>query len=223
MLVDENGNPIAQGTDTAPGAGQDEAQKSGFEQRIAELTAKMREAERGQSELREQNMVLLQTLATGSQVQTPAAPAVEIDPERVKEMDAYVTPKVRQLEQMLARVEGALMQSEFQRAAQGVDPEIAREAEKLQANWRKQGFTGWTPQDALVYAAGAQALKQSPQQQANAQRAQFNALQGGIQQGQGALPSHAPTQKRNLPTNIDELPLHAQLALYEKELGDEPI
>ncbi len=223
MLVDENGNPIAQGQETEP---ETPEKPSGIEARINELTAKFREAERALNERSNQVAerdaqiaTLLTTLAAGRQepVQTQQ---VDIDPDEQRKFDALMSPRMLQMQRQLERLEQELSASQFRQVATGVEPEVAKRAQELMGAWKRNGYSGWTPEDAVTYAQGELLRKQkSVAQTANQQRQEFNTLSHGVTSQQNSPP---PAQARSvkIPKNIDQLPANKQAEIYEQELGD---
>lgn len=215
-MEDNEQNPAAQGTVTEPVA----QGNSGVEARINELTAKFRDAERAVADKDAQISALIQAqLAQQTQVRQPEqTQQVEIDPEFAKAADAWGGPKLKQLQDTIARLEAATVQAQFATLQASEPAEVVKRAQELQLAWQRSGKQGWVPQDALTYARGEHYAKVAQTGQARQAQQNFN------QATQNVNMSAAPTPAANtgLPKNIDSLPIHERLALREKALADLP-
>lgn len=215
-------DPTAQGQSAgteSPNQGQ--SVSPGVQARIDELTARLRETERAAKEKDDQMMALLQTMAVQQPV-IPAAqtPQIDIDPEEQRKLDAILGPKFKALEQQLAGFNQFISQTQFQQAAASVPADVQAEANKLYAQWQREGKTGWVPGDAVLVAeAIVMKRKGSTAQTATQQRQEFN------QQQQAVSTQTAPASnvQRGIPADIDKRPLAEQIDIYGKELGDIPL
>lgn len=219
MPIDNENSPAAQGTVETPEASGNP--NAGVEARIAELTAKFREAERVAADKDAQIAALIQAQLANQQAyarQESAQPQVEVDPEFAKAADAYVSPKLKQLQDTIARLEAATVQAQFAQLQASEPPEVVKRAQELQLAWQRSGKQGWVPQDALVYARGEHYARQSQANVARTQQQNFNQASNNVSMASAPTPS--PTQ--GLPKNIDSLPLHERIALREKAIADIP-
>lgn len=150
----------------------------GVQERINELTAKLYE-ERG---AREQAQQIAQELIAQNASRVNQPPPVQQQPQMQlpEGMDpthvaffanmykAQSEATVQALRAELAPVLGGVKQTQeqmlFQQAAAGYTPEVVNEAKRLQAVWSKNNYSGWTPEDALIYAEGIAAKKARAQQ-----------------------------------------------------------
>jgi hypothetical protein len=221
-------NAPTQGTDAAApqtsGNGSEGAVPPGVQKRIDELTARSKAAEEAASAERVQREQLAQLLLAQSQQaqrtpppeppKMPELPCPEgMDPsiwaafnmqsrataaflaeQQSRALEARLAPALRNLQMSQGEME-------FQRAAQGVDPAIGAEARKLLDTWQRAGLTGWTPNDAVVYAAGQAALKR----QGRDAQGRFN------QQLDPALNGGAPAAALSKPSP-QEVPAYADSA-----------
>lgn len=227
----ENENPPAQGQQTPAengdtsnaGENQQAKQFEGFEKRINELTARFRGAEEviAQKDAQLSEMVrTMSEMAMRQQQPVQAEPPVEIDPEERRKLEAILTPYQRRMEQMMANLEQQVAVREVQTvASQYGDDRLQNRAVQLMESWRKQGFSGWQPRDAVRYAAGelyeAEKLKAA---QGQGEQQRFNQLSNNVITGQSAPP--APIASNGaLPANFDSLPNDKQLEILERRLA----
>ncbi len=205
--------------------GEPEAKPSGAEQRINELYARSKEFERQLEAKDMQITAMLQSFANQSQrpVAGPQEPAVEFEPEERKKFEAYVDPRVQALENKIDQLLRSQVNSQFQAVQANLPKEVLERAKELQYNWTKEGKGGWVAQDATRYALGEFYERQGNQTHAQQDQRNFNRGSEAVNMGQGtAQPPQA--RKYSLPSNIDQLPIHEQIAAYEKAgLGDEPL
>lgn len=142
-------------------------ESNGIQKRIDELTAEKYEARRAAEALQQQNAELTNNLARlmAQQVEAryeqarPQAPDVEIDEGTRKILDAYVAPKLGAQERTIRALQEQLAQAEYAQAAAKFEPLVQARAKDLMNAWSRGGQTGWTPQDALIYAQGELALR----------------------------------------------------------------
>lgn len=232
-MADETNNPVAQGPDAGTEnagdpsiSGESNSQgnaPSGFQARISELTAHRREAERRAEEYaaklaeRDQQIAELVRSVTSRQQPEPE-PDLNLDPEQKRILDVYMSRATKPLQQHIEQLTTQLGMQRAQSAAEQLtgDPEIANRAAQLMVGWQKQGYTGWTPEDAVVYAAGQAALNERKKAgQARNARSAFNSEPA-------VIPGHSQTVTPNptsaLPPNFDDLPVEKQLEILERRL-----
>lgn len=219
-MADEN--PIAQGTGNAaePQSGNP---NPGVQARIDELTAKYRQTESALADKDAQIAALIQAQLQMQQVPQPQqvqAPQVQIDPERQAELDAYMTPRMKQLEAMVQRLESAQVAQQFHQYKQVAPPEVLKRAQELQLTWQRSGKQGWVPEDAFTYAYGEYNLRQGQANQARTAQQQFNTASQNV--NMQSAPAPAQTPNNGLPANIDSLPLHERIRLREAALSNIP-
>ncbi len=218
----DNENPIAQGPGNAAEP-QNSNPNPGVQARIDELTAKFRETERLVQDKDAQIAALIQAqlqLQAPQQHQAPAQPQVQIDPEEAAKLEAFMSPRMKQLEAMVQRLEAANVAQQFNQYKQTAPPEVLKRAQELQLAWQRSGKQGWVPEDAFTYAYGEYNLKQGQQQSAVQQQRQFNqATQNVTMQ---SAPAPQPTTNHGLPTNIDSLPLNDRIRLREAAIANLP-
>jgi len=215
--------PADNGDNSSAGEGQQAQQQfAGFEKRINELTAKFRGAEESIAQKDAQLSEMVRTvseLAMRQQAPVAAEPPVEIDPEERRRLEAILTPYQKRMEQMMANLESQVAVREVQTvAAQFGDERLQSRALQLMDAWKKQGFTGWQPRDAVRYAAGelyeADKLKSASGQN---EQQRFNQLGNNMLTGQSAPPASIASNGA-LPTNFDSLPNDKQLEILERRL-----
>lgn len=197
-------------------------------QRVNEITAARREAERRAEELQQQTLqqsaqiaVLIQQMEASNSRRNAeqAAPVPEMEPEFKRALDAYMEPLVNNQRQRDAEFRAFLEHQQFEAESAGFDAETKAEAKRLQQSWAKAGATGWVAKDALVYAAGQRAL--AAQQQVSAaksQSADFNNLSKTVQSAQAAT---VPATSKK--TNLDGLPAQRRMEIMEAEMDDFPL
>ena len=126
----------------------------------------------------------------------------------------------REMGQMIGSVRQSQVQTEMQQAVQGVDPTVAKEAQKLYVEWQKAGLQGWKPADAVIYAKGQLALAN----EAVARRQQPN---GQGEQQYGASAPNPVVQTRLPPpksdAEVNKMSLAQQEAYWAGRVGDSPI
>lgn len=201
---------------------------AGIQKRIDELTARYHDSERRASEallVKEQQISELVSALSSRQAPEPDY-AAEVDINDRRKVEAIVSPQVKRLEETVRRMEEAMSQQRFHQAAQQYgDDRITSLAQNIQQEWRKRGFNGpqWTPEVALVHAAGLLHLeeKQKGSKDTRDNRGRFASPQPPVLTNHAAAPSSAPRQSDALPADIDDLiqsdPVRAA-ALLEKRL-----
>lgn len=226
MERNEN-DPTAQGqqaaAETQNGESNQQAQVSpGVQARIDELVRKQHEMEsRFSAELRAKDEfiqnLMIQTAGGGQGGQQQ--PAVDIDPDLQKQIEAVTQPYIKRLEQVMQRVESGLGQQQIRAFGNGEDPRVVQRAEALLVGWRKAGLQ-FSPEDALTFARGeiAKADASKNNQSRNA-RGQFNALSESVITHQGGQTQNpAPRGNDALPQDFDSLSPSKQLEILEKRL-----
>jgi hypothetical protein len=185
----------------------------GVQSRIDELVGRDHEKNR-QLEQMNQTMqeLIAQNAALAARQSAVAAPVPAlpegVDPSMVdylsQQMKQAMSQQFAQLEQKFTQAFGSVKQTQeqmaFQAAATGYPPEVQREAEKLMATWKRNGFTGWQPKDAFIYARG-QLADQAAQQQ---YRDRPNGNGGDSVTPGGSLPP-SPTRSLAPAKSDDEL------------------
>jgi hypothetical protein len=206
----------------------DAQQLAGFQARVNELTAEKHAFRRELDDLRNTNQQMMLALAQRNQEPQVQLPQVEIDPERKKEMDAYLQPLLQQQAAQHARQIAQLTQAQLPGLLQGQDPRVSARAQEIWNHAQASGdhLRGFTPQQALVYAKGelADALIAAARvpavNPAVAQTQQYNA-QGQVLPGQTTTPPAGQRQAAKPPPDMDEDPEGAA-AYYAAKLGDTP-
>lgn len=166
-------------TQTPPTNQSNDQLSKGTQDRINELTAKLYE-ERG---AREQAQQIAQELIAQNASRNTQPPPVQqpqpmqlpegMDPTHVAfyanmykaQQEATIQAIKAEFAPLLGGVKQTQEQMLFQQAAASYTPEVVNEAKRLQAVWAKNNYTGWTPEDALIYADGIAAKKARAQQQ----------------------------------------------------------
>lgn len=186
-------------------------------QRFNEVYAKQQEAERRAQQLEAQVAALIAVAGQQSQQhRAPAEPEFEVEPEFKQRTNVLLAPVMRQQQQLQAQFQEYIAQQEFNRQAASFEPDVVQAAINLQQAWRQNGYTGWKPEDSLIYAAGAKARQGHVNNQTAAQQAaDFN--QGGRTVAR-APAATVPAAKAK--TNYDALPLEQRLAAMDAEIDD---
>jgi hypothetical protein len=230
--MDES-NPIAPGQHAGaespnnPGEASQE-QHSGFQQRIDQLTARMREQERQfQSQLesersaREQLMMSVLSGQRQQQSQEPELP--DMDPSERARFDAMLKPFMQQNQQLSRQVQALMAGQQVQQAAAkfgAVDPAVLQSAAQLAQNWTAGGYSGWKPEDAVVYAMGQAAMQARQNPQRNAQ-GQFTAAPD-VMMGQAAPPAAAKPRAK-IPDFSNASPEQILAAFEKSGMDDMPL
>lgn len=228
--MDES-NPIAPGqhagaeSPSNPGEANQE-QQSGFQQRIDQLTARMREQERQfQSQLesertaREQLMMSVLSGQRQQQSQEPELP--DMDPSERQKFEAMLKPFMQQNQQLSRQVQSLMAGQQVQQAAAkfgAVDPAVLQAASQLAQNWTAGGYSGWKPEDAVVYAMGQAAMQARQNPQARNTQGQFTAAPD-VMMAQGAPPA-AVRQRAKIP-DFDTASPEQIIAAFEKSGADD--
>ncbi len=206
----------------------------GVQSRFDELTGIIHEKQRQMDAMSQTMQELIATTAANAAKQsmafnqnTPAQALPEgIDPSLVSYLSNQMTQTMSQqmaaMEQKIASMVGGVRQSqemmEFQAASQGVDPTVAAEAQKLMQTWKRNGFTGWKPEDAIVYATGLVATKQRAAQNRNRPNGDGN---DALSVGGGSMPS---TSNSLPPPKSDEemrgMSIQQQEAYWASRVGN---
>lgn len=209
--------PDAAGTN--PGGNQDRL--VGIERRIGELTAARRQAEEA---LAAKEAHIHELLATVSRLAERSAAPVEappeIDPDRRREVEHLVNPRVQQMEARMQQQQALLDRMSFERAVQsaGLDPAVEKRAAEVWRSWQQTGKVGWLPEDAVTFAAGEAARQERARNtQARQSQQQFNSL-GQPLSGHSAAPALESPRDAPLPANWDSLSLDQQEQILEKRL-----
>ena len=205
-------------------SGEPEAQKpNGAEARINELYARSKEQERQLEAKDLQITAMLQSFANQNNQPVSHEPAPEIDPEERKKIEYLVNPQVKALQAQVEQLLRSQVNSQFQAVQANLPREVLERAKELQYTWTKEGKQGWVAQDAARYALGEFYERQGAQGHARNDQRDFNSASQNVNFSQAAPPPVAQRQYQ-LPKNIDSLPIHEQIALYEKAgLGDVPL
>lgn len=203
---------------------------NGVQSRIDELTGTIHE-QRRQLEQMGQTMqeVIAQSAAVAAkQSMTANAPVAQALPEGIdptlvdylsKSMTQAISEQMTRMEQKFTQAFGSVRQSqeamEFQAAAQGVEPKVIQEAQKLMTDWKRRGLSGWKPEDAILHAEAIMARQ--------ARQAQNRNRPNGVgEEGAGGQPP--PTNRQLPPAKSDAelagMPLDAQLEYLGKRVGD---
>lgn len=215
--------PIAQGEQLTDGQA---AQPAGVEVRINQLVAEREEARRQmealqtQAQQREtQYLAMLERMSTQqAQAAQPAAP--EIDPALAAAMQHYLKPMQEQFAQVQQQLYQQNAQMAFQQRAQQEDPRVVQQAQTLLAQWKRDGKTGWNPEDALVFARGILGVATTAQQNRDA-LGRFNAGAQGLPGQSAPPPAVTPRTVVELDrSSTDNRYLESQAAQLEKSLGD---
>jgi hypothetical protein len=213
----------AQAPDTQPVAAQPgtehQADNSGIQKRIDELTAKYRQAEDALRQRDAQNQELMMALMTQRAAPAAAEPPPEFDPEEKRKLDYVTAPLMQRMEQMQKQFERQMGAVQLQQTTQRVgDPEVAREAQALYQKWQgNPDVKGFNAEDAVIYAAGKKALAAQLAANANAALQNFN---NGAPPPMfnGRQPPSAPVEAA-VPADIDTWDNDKQAAYWEKQLA----
>lgn len=160
-------DPVAQGPQDGAAVPSNEANpqpqggtNEGIERRIGQLTAARYDAERRAAELQGRYEALQQVVMQQSQqpAPQPADPWANL-PEEHREVARAVVPQLnqqweRRMQQMDARYRQELGALQLQAAVATQPPQVQQLASQLYQDWQRTGRTGWTPQDAVIYARG---------------------------------------------------------------------
>lgn len=226
MEVDND--PNAQGTQAGelPNSGEgQQAQVNGVEKRIAELVGRAKAAEEQANRAaqvaadKDSQIAELVRAVTAQQAgQLQQVPADDLDPEMRKQFERFNAPVMSRLEQTIARLEAQLGQQQVRSVAASVgDPRIEARAQQLMDLWQQKRLSGWTPEDAVRYAAGEIALaERSAASKTRDEKGRFNAGASGNLSGGSALPAATPSTTR--PADLDRQSVDKQIAFYEKSL-----
>lgn len=228
-------HPIAPGQQAGaespnnPGEASQE-QHSGFQQRIDQLTARMREQERQfQSQLEQERTAreqLMMSVLQNGQRQNPQEQAPELpdmDPSERAKFDAMLKPFMQQNQQLARQVQALMAGQQVQQAAAkfgAVDPAVLQSAAQLAQNWTAGGYSGWKPEDAVVYAMGQRAMQAAQNQPRNAQ-GQFSAAPD-VMMGQAAPPA-AARPRAKIPDFNNASPEQILAAFEKSGMDDMPL
>lgn len=236
----DNESLSTQANETNPTQAPNPDQRSGLDQRFAEMTRKQYELQEKNQELQRQMIEAqaqqaeaLQRLAQFQQKPAEIDPLAsfreKVDPEVLNAMNAQMQAVTQRLQaEQAAKMQALELQSAVYQlrsdAAQlrGVPPEVAQRAEQLLIAWKRAGLSQVTSTDALDIALGqyqrGQLARANPVMQAQQSQAQF---QYAPPVTPGAPPMAmmppAPAQRSARPANFDELPRGQQNALLEKD------
>lgn len=218
----EGGQAVPQGTNPQP-----EGQNPGIQHRIDQLTARYHEAERRNAELQgrfeAQQQMMLQQMQQAQQPQ-PRDPFEHL-PEDYRDAaraaaqaaERQAAARIQQLEQRYGQQLAAM---QLQNAIQGQPPQVAQMAQQLYANWQRAGHTGWTPQDAVIYARGQLGI---PAQQAAVPTPPPDPFGGSFTHLPQSAPPPPPARpgapNAAPPPDIESDPV-AAAAYYEQKLGN---
>jgi len=223
-------NPNAQGTEQAAVPPQQTPSvPEGIQKRFDELTAnwrqteaKLQEREQAFQQLQQHNAELVSLVATLAPKATePQAPAVDIDPDEKRKVEAVLSPQLKAMEQRLAALQAQLAESRFQQVAAQEDPRVVAEAQKLLQVWQRNGYSGWTQEDAIVYARGKLAASDRQTKAQNTSALQsFNQLGQPLVAGSAPPPVMPPApEELPDPTNVPLSDLNDYLAKLTKRMG----
>lgn len=225
-MSDENTqSQDAQATDNQSTNDQATNSNPGVEARINQLVAEREEARRQAMELQtasqQKEMQYLQMLERMSQQQRPPLEEQQpIDPALDAAMKRYLAPMQQQFAQMSHQIAQQQAQLQFAQTAAQEDPRVVAQAQKLMAQWKQEGKTGWGAPDALVFARGM--LGVAPPSANNNARNNMNAFAlGGNTPNSAPPPAVAPTKVVELDRSSTDLNyLNNQASALEKNLGD---
>lgn len=129
-----------------------------------------------------------------------------------KQNSAALQAQVGQLRQTQAELQ-------LQAALNNQPPAVAKRAAELMKSWQVGGFTGWSPQDAIIYARGelgAGAAPPPPRANPNGDVMQFGAAPPAIAR-HAALPPPMPDE------TLRRMTLKQQEDYWAKRVGDSPL
>lgn len=228
-------NPIAPGQQAGaespnnPGEASQE-QQSGFQQRIDQLTARMREQERQfqsqlESERAAREQLMMSVLQGGRQNQQEQQPELpDMDPSERAKFDAMLKPFMQQNQQLARQVQALMAGQQVQQAAAkfgAVDPTVLQSAAQLAQNWTAGGYSGWKPEDAVVYAMGQRALQAAQNPQPRNTQGQFTAAPD-VMMGQAAPPA-AARPRAKIPDFSNASPEQILAAFEKSGMDDMPL
>lgn len=211
--------PAAQGTETpsqpAADGGQPKGDVSGVQARINELVAEKhyfkQQAEAQQAQMNELLQQVMQ-LSQAQQMQAAQAaaaatpnPLAQLDPEERAKYEAVMGTYMQPLQAKLRAQEEQIASMRVQQQAQmfGVPPDVANEAAGYIQSWTKQGFTGWSTQDAITFALGQRAARQmATAAQGRQAHQQFNAGAQTGNFGNAPPPAAAPPPRSRIPDDL---------------------
>jgi hypothetical protein len=226
-------NPIAPGQHAGaespnnPGEANQE-QQSGFQQRIDQLTARMREQERQfqsqlESERTAREQLMMSVLSGQRQQPSQQEELPDMDPSERARFDAMLKPFMQQNQQLSRQVQSLMAGQQVQQAAAkfgAVDPAVLQSAAQLAQNWTAGGYSGWKPEDAVVYAMGQAAMQARQNPQRN-QQGQFTAAPD-VMMGQAAPPASARPRAK-IPDFTNASPEQILAAFEKSGMDDMPL
>ena len=217
--VQEEGAEQPSETQSNDGSQGSNSQFVGIQKRIDELVAKVHEREAEVTHLRQQNEVFMAQALKQYQQPAPVEPQYAVDPEEARRLKPMLAPyeqALQAVQRQLAQIQQFSVQQQMQQAAAKFgDPTVMDDATKLMQAWSSKGLQGWSPEDALVYAAGQRAMAaRSAQDIARDQRGRFQGA--GPEGGQRGMPLPSNGAGAPLPTNFDQLSPDQQMAILEK-------
>ncbi len=194
-----------------------------MQSRINELTFARREAERREADLAKRLQVQDQQIAelvrsVTARQQQPVEPQMpDMDPDQKKVLDAYFNRTVGPLQ---AEIESLRAQNGRNQAhsvaSQFIgDADIANRAADLIVAWQRDGKTGWTPEDAVKFAAGEKVFAdKSKGRAARDEKGRFNTLSQG-ESGHSTVSNSAPPSGAR-PSDFENWSADKQLEYLEK-------
>lgn len=219
----------AQVTDEVSTQPEQQQQTPGLQSRIDELTARLRASEQATQEVMQRMMETQAQLLASQQRPAPAATpdplqkyAEVLDPRVIEAFQAERARMEADFRAKLAQVEAQQGVLAIQSAAASakIDPAVAARAQALYQQAKNNGANP-SPDEALKYAIGDWYV----QQQAKA--GQVLGLPTTAFNAPVPVPqsfSVPPQAQRQVPANLESLPLEQQLALLEKlGFGDDPL
>ncbi len=212
----QNAGPDVPGSQSEGSEVESQGSGGGVQSRINELTFARREAERREADLakrlvaQDQQIAELVRSVTSRQQQPVEQQLPEMDPEQKRVLDAYFSRTVGPLQAEIESLRAHSVASQFIG-----DTDIANRAADLIVAWQRDGKTGWTPEDAVKFAAGEKVFAdKSKGKAARDEKGRFNTMSQGVQ-GHSQQPSAAPLDGAR-PSDFDNWSSDKQLEYFEK-------
>lgn len=218
-------SPAAQGEQSGAQApnqsseGQPAGQNEGIQKRINELTAEKHEAMRELEAMRARENAYLAEIAARAQAPVPTQ-QVEVDPEFKKQLDSYMAPFQRQLQDTLKQLQTAQALVAVRTGGSNLPDPVRQEAERITADYARKGYA-IESEMAYKLAAGEVYLKQlATQASQKTQMQTFNGVTSVISQ-QSPLPN---TQTAPQRPDLNAMSPGQRIAWFEANgIGDKPL
>lgn len=188
------------------------------QERFDEVTKARREAERRAAQLEAEKQELVNALTQRmSQPQHDTGP--EIDPDQKAILERVLSPLQAEIRRLSAKVESQGVEAQVRQQVGNEYPaEVVQVAAQVMADWKMNGTKG-DLDAALDYAYGKYMRAQaSKNQNANAQKQQFNKGASTVQNGQGGNGAPGRGARKLSDAEIEKLSPEDQVAYYESRV-----